>query len=305
MALTPSKANIIPAGIQEWAIHDTARPDTGYAVIPFPRNGKVEFLPLKTENSSKQPLQYAYDMKISCEFMATRTTAYFIKLLDSLGSKLIDHRITMIGGQVFSSKPTSGTLSPTGFGIDWEVISDKDFDDVFFVRITASRKITYADYIVIITSANKDATAANANDTFYGLGSLSQGTDICPAGIASFACGATGAYGDSITNLRNGKFTAKLLTTRPYNPVGYGIDIAWDIESMETTEAELLKWNAILQRANYIGLTFHNGIVCSLALTSGLTMGHTSDKDFDDIQYLKVSGGGRILFSQWDGIWSA
>jgi hypothetical protein len=305
MALTPARTNILPAGISEWAITDsTPTADVGYVAIPHLRNGKVTFDPLTVKNTKQQPLQYGYNAKMSAEFMATRTTANFIALLDSLSTQLVDHRITLNGGQVISSAPSTGTPSPTGFGMGWRLVSDKDFDDIMFIEMTASRMISQTDFNAIIDSTYKIDTAANSADTFYNTSLLAR-TDIVPAGLTQFECGASGSYGDIISNLRNGKFTASLLTTRPSNPVGYGIDIQFELESMETTEAELTKWKTILERANYSKVTFANGMTCALDLNAGITMNWTSEKDFDDITFLKIAGGGRILTTAFSALFSA
>jgi hypothetical protein len=306
MALSPSIANVKTAGISAWAIKDATRPDVGYSTIPYLRNGKVGIKPLEVKDTRVRLYQYAYEVTASAEFLASRTTADFIKLLASLGNNVIDHRITMINGQIFSSAPANSTPSPTGFGTEWELISDKDFDDVMFVRITATRKITIAEYTQIITSANVDATAANASDTFLLVASLAR-TDLVPAGITQFECGTSVSYGDVVSNLRNGKFNAKSVSVKESHgmPIVHAIDITFELEGLETSETELKVWDNICTRDNYVKLTFAGGATIALALNTGVTMGYTSDKDMDDIARVDVKGQGRIIPSSWAALWSA
>lgn len=307
MALSPSRANIQQSGVSEWAIKDTARPDTGYAPIPFLRNGKIEIKTLETKNSKGQPVAYGYELSGSAQFPAVRTTANFVKLLDSLSTKLIDHRIKLINGQVISSKPSTSAPSPTGFGVKWKLVSDKDMDGDMYVEISISRRLTFAEYTQILSSVNADTTTAITGDTFYPFLSLTR-ADIVPAGIAKIELGAAdaGTYLDDIDNLRNGKFTAELLTTKDSRgqEMGYAVKIEFEADGMETAEAELLKWDDIANRANDSKVTFVNGIVCTLGSALGISTQFTVDKDSEDIAILKVKGSGIIKVADWDSIWS-
>jgi len=301
MALAPARANVLVAGVASWGISDTTASDTGYSLVPYLREGKVTIQSLSTPNSYGQPMVYGYELSGSVKFPAIRTAANFIDLLEKLSTDQIEHKITLINGQIISSNPGTSTMSPSGFGTSWTLTSDKDMDGDMFVEMTISRRLTIAEYTKILTTANAPATGTST--TFTNITTLTR-ADIVPAGIATVELGAAsaGTYADDISNIRNGKFTAKLLTTKDSHgqDMGYAIQIDFDIECMETLEAELLKWDDIVTRANECRITFINGLVVSLPAQLGITTTVTVDKDMDDIAVLKVMGSGKILIANWD-----
>jgi hypothetical protein len=227
-------------------------------------------------------------------------------LLDTLGTDLIEHRITLINGQIISSKPGVSTPSPTGFGTKWKVVSDKDMDGDMFVEISISRRLTVAEYTQILTTANAPTFGTSA--TFTNLLSLTR-ADIVPAGISKIELGvaSAGTYLDDIDNLRMGKLTAELLTTKDSHgqEIGYAVKFDFEAESMETIEAELLKWDDIAIRANECRITFANGMVASFPTQLGITTSLQVIKDSDDIAFLKVAGSGIVLKTALDGIWGS
>mgnify|MGYP001283766417 FL=1 len=304
MALVPARANVLVSGVASWGISDTTAADTGYSLIPYLRNGKITITSLQTNNSYGQPVPYAYELAGSAEFPAMRTAANFLDLLEKLATDQIEHKITLINGQIISSKPGTSTPSPTGFGTKWKVVSDKDMDGDMFVEISISRKLTVAEYTQILTTANAPATGTSI--TFTNITSLTR-ADIVPAGIASVELGvaSAGTYLDDITNLQNGKFTAELLATKDSHgqDMGFAIKIDFSVDAMETIEAELLKWDDIATRANECKITFINGLVLSLPAQLGITTQVVIDKDMDGINTLKVSGSGIVLIANWDTYW--
>lgn len=306
MALAPARSQILPAGISQWGISDTTQSDTGYSAIPYLREGKIEIKTLETNNSLGQPVPYGYELSGSAKFPAVRTTANFMKTLDSLGRDLIEHRITFINGQIISSNPGTSAMSPTGFGTKWKLVSDKDMDGDMYVEMSIARRLTIAEYTKILTTAN--APTFGTSTTFTNLTSLTR-ADIVPAGISKIELGvaSAGTYLDDIDNLRKGVFTAELLTTTDSHGqfIGYGIKIDFTIEAMETLEAELFKWDDIASRANECRITWANGLVCSLPSQLGITYSFTMDKDMDDIAFLKVSGSGIVTNASgvWDALW--
>jgi len=249
------------------------------------------------------------------EFMGVRTTANFLKLLPLFSTKLIEHKITLIdGGRIISSAPTSSTPSPTGFGaIKWSVISDKDMDDAMVISLAVKRKLTKTEYTQILTSANTPADgASDPGDEFLLLASMTEG-DVSPAGLSKVELGvaAAGTYADDIDNFRKGVFKAELMPAEDGRGMyrGGAIQIDVDVESMETTEAELLKWDDIQFRKNECRLNFVNGMICTLPNTTNNGVGVKTDlnivKDMDDVSFLKVTAGGRMLTSQWAAAWGA
>jgi hypothetical protein len=305
MALAPARANVLISGIASWGISSTTGSDTGYSLIPYLRNGKIELKTLETKNSYGQPVPFGYELSGSAQFPAVKTTANFIKLLHHLTSDQIEHKITLINGQIISSKPGTSTPSPTGFGTKWKIVSDKDMDGDMYVEMSISRRITTAEYTQILTTANAPATGTST--TFTNITSLTR-ADIAPAGFASVALGAAsaGTYADVISNLRNGKFTAELLCSKDSRgqEMGYAVKIDFDLEGMETLEAELLKWDDIAMRANECKITFINGMIISLPTQLGITTSVTIDKDSDDIAVIKVAGSGIVTAAAFDALWT-
>jgi hypothetical protein len=308
MALVPARSNIKVAGIASWGISSTTASDTGYSLIPYLQNGKVEIKTLQTNNSLGQPVPYGYELSASAQFPAVKTTANFIKILHHLASDQIEHKITLINGQIISSNPGTSTPSPTGFGTKWRIVSDKDMDGNMYTEISISRRLTAAEYTQILTTANAPATGTSA--TFTNFLNLTR-ADIVPAGISSVALGAAsaGTYADVISNLRNGKFTAELLCTKDSRgqDMGYAVKVDFDIEGMETAETELygtVKWEDIVMRANECKITFANTMVISLPTQLGITVSVVVDKDSDDIAFLRISGSGIIVASAFDALWT-
>jgi hypothetical protein len=315
MALVPSLANVLTDGIDSWKIKDTTDADDAYYSIPYLRNGKVKIASLAGNDKLLQPVSFGYLLTAEAEFLPIRTSANFIKLLPLFSTKLIDHKIALIGGsRIISSGPTTSTPSPTGFGaVKWKLTSDKDMDGEMSIVLSVQRRLTKAEYTQILTSANTPADGtADAGDALYNLLSLAIG-DVAPAGIAKLELGAAaaGTYADDIDNFRKAVFTAELMPGFDGRGqyIGGVVQIDFSVESLETTETELLKWDDIAFRANESRLTFANGLVCTLPNTAnnglGIKTEITIDKDMDDNSFLKVSGSGRILTSAWSAIWGA
>lgn len=305
MALVPARANVLVSGVATWGISDTTASDTGYSAIPYLRDGKITIDSLQTPNSYGQPMVYAYELNGSAKFPAIRTAANFIDLLEKLATDQIEHRITLINGQIISSKPGTSTPSPTGFGTKWKLVSDKDMDGDMYVEMTISRRLTSAEYTQILTTAN--APTFGTSTTFTNITSLAR-TDIVPAGFTSVELGvaSAGTYLDDMTNIRNGKLTAELLCTKDSHgmDMGYAIKFDFEVEGMETIEAELLKWPAIAFRANECRITFINGLILSLPAQLGITTRVAFEKDMDDIGIIKVTGSGITTIAAWDTYWS-
>ena len=307
--LTPSRANILSAGISSWKVKDTTDSDVAYYAVPQLREGKITIDALSTMDSQKRPIVYAYDLKASVQMFAMRTSANFIKLCDTLLSKLIDYKITMINGQVFSSAATS--MSPTGFGTELEIVSDKDMNDVMYIQQSISRILTPAEYNYFSTSANAPADGTQTSgDVLYNLSLLTR-ADVVPAGISEVDFGIRGAgtYIDHVTNLRNGKFNAKSVAVKDARgqSIGYSWDIKFSCEGMETIEAQLQAWKAIAVRDNEAKVTFINGLVATFPTQIGVIPSYASEKDSDDIAMMKISGAGFVPNSSgtMDGIWGS
>jgi hypothetical protein len=305
MSLSPSITNVKTAGIAEWQMGNSSQAEL-YTPIPYLRNGKVELKPLEVKNVKGMNIQHAYELTMSAEFLATGTTS-LIKKLDTMGAMQVDYIITLTNRQVIDTKSPGGTPpSPTGLGLEWELVSDKDFDDVMFIRIIANRKITSEEFTSIFVSTNSEDLGDGVGNTpFYGMDSIPR-TDIIPAGITKFECSSDTSYADDVNYLRNGKFNAKLLTTKDSRgqSFGYAVDLSYEFECLEGTEVEMLKWDAIVKRLNNIKITFPTGITFTGASMTNPSMSYMCDKDMDDVAFVKVTGSGRILLSQWDGAWS-
>lgn len=307
MALSPSRGNIFAGSVSEWAIKDSDRPDVGYSVIPFIRAGELTITSIQSNDAQMRPVPFGYDVKCVAQFPGVKTKANMISLLAALGTKTIDHRITTIGGQVLSSKPTVNPLSPTGLGVAWKLISNADMDKDMYVELTATRFLTPTEYTNALTSANKDTTAADAADTFYALNSLTR-ADIIPAGISKIELGVAdaGTYLDAMTNIRKATFTAELLTQKNSRQmdIGFAVKIDFTVEGMETAEPELLKWQGIANRLNESKITFVGGLVCAMPHTLGITTEVSVKSDMSDIGMITVKGSGAIVPSAFAGLWS-
>lgn len=316
MSLVPSLANVLTDGIATWKIKDSTDADVGYYALPTPRKSNLTIDSLTTLDKTLQIISVSYILKASMEFMGVRTSIDFIKILPLFSSKLIEHKIELIdGGRIISSAPTGATpMSPTGFGtIKWKLTSDKDMDDAMVVSLSIQRKLTKAEYNLILTSSLTPADGSSTpGDIFHVLTSLTL-ADVVPAGLAKIELGvaAAGTYLDDIDNFRKGVFDAELMPTEDNRGMfrAGAIQLTLDAESLETTEAELLKWDDIQFRKNEARITFINGLICTLPNTANDGIGVKTTlnvvKDMDDSSFLKVVGGGRVLPSQWNALWSA
>ena len=301
MALTPSIANVQIAGIADWKIKLTQ--DGLYRSLSSFRKGLLEIKPLATKDSYQRDIQYGYDLSASGEFLAVGTAAHFADLLGTIGTSDVSHKIQLINGQYINSGATS--MSPATFGVKWKMISDKDMDDALYCQFSASRRLTPTSmgYIYASNTTNP-ADGNNSNDILQTLAPVIG--DIVPAGITKIELGATAGLGDVVSNLRNGKFTAELLTTPDVRGQehGYGVKIDFEGEGMETTAAELIVWGTIAARANYVKLTFAGASTFTSASTLGITTTVSSVKDADDIMTIKIAGGGIILPAAFVTAWS-
>lgn len=308
MALVPSRANVLADGVSSWKIIDTTDADAAYHLLPFLRTGKVNIDSLSTKDGQGRPVVFAYEIKGSAQFPAVKTEANFVKLFDTLASKLIDHKITLNNGQVISSNPGTSTMSPTGFGLKLKLISEADMDKDMYCEMSIHRRLTVAEYTKITTSANAPADGTDpGTDVLHNLDSLTR-TDIVPAGISTFACDATGgSYADVVSNLRNAKFSMELLCTKDSRS-DFAVGFAWktmlSLEGLETKEAELQKWPGIATRANESKITFINGMIATFPTQLGISNAYAAEKDTEDVAVMKINGEGIILNASMDGIWS-
>ena len=302
MPLSPSLSNILIAGISEWAVK--AQGDTGYAVLPFLRHGVASIEPLFEDNAKGEAIPYAYEVHLVAEILGINSLlSKNPSLLVSLASLVIDHRVTLIGGGVISSSPLISTPSPTGFGVKWRFCSDKDASDACYLEISASRRITPAEYTQILTSVNADSTPAISSDTFYSLGTATR-SDIMPTGVLQAEFGSSSLLGDTVSNLRLAKLEMELLTTKDQRGqfIGSGIQISFDFEALETAEVENLKWVGIVTRINYVKATMLGGLVLNFSTTLGVKFSYISDSDMESIARGGVSCQGLISLSQISSI---
>ena len=300
MALSPSRANVLIAGVSLWKVKDVTDADPAYHSLPFLRMGKITIDSLSTLNNLGQPVVYGYELKGSCQFPAIRTEANFVKLMDTLASKLIDHKITLINGQIIASAATG--QSPTGFGLDFSIISDKDMDGDMYAEMNVHRLLTPTEYTNIMTSANAPADGSPSGDVLLLLDSLVR-TDIVPAGISSIVLNGT----DTISNLNTAKFKLSQLSAKDSRgqQMGYGWKLELDLEAMETKEVENLKWPAIVTRTNSLVVNFINGMIATFS-SVGVTQGYATEKDSDGIAVLKIKCVTIITNASGvlDGVWS-
>ena len=314
MSLVPSIANVMTDGIASWKMRDATDSDVAYYALPIPRKSNLKITTFETKDKTLQTISVSYLLEASMEFMAMRTTIDFIKILPLFSTKLIEHKIELIdGGRIISSAPTGATpMSPTGFGtVKWGVVSDKDMDDAMVVTIAIRRKLTKTEHDLIMTASLTPGDGSSTpGDIFHVLTVLTE-ADVVPAGLAKLELGtaAAGTYLDDIDNFRKGVFKAELMPAEDGRGMyrGGAIQIDVDVESLETTEAELLKWGDIQFRKNECRVTFVNGLICTLPNTSNDGLGVKTElnviKDMDDLSFLKVIAGGRILPSQWNARW--
>ena len=303
MALSPSIANVQIAGVASWKLKLST--DTEYHSLSTLRTGKLDIKPLATKDSQGREVQYGYDLAASGQFLGVGTAAKMADLLATIGTSDMAHKIALINGQYINSGATS--MSPTTFGVDWKMVSDKDMDDNLYCEFAASRRLTPAEYLLVLASSSiNPADGSNTpGDFLYPLESITA-ADIVPAGVVKIELGATSGLGDVVSNLRNGKFTATLLTTKDARGQarGYAVKVDYECEGLETIEAELVKWEAIAARQNFAKLTFACGSTFTSAAALGITNTITSDKDSDDVMIIKIIGSGIILPAIWTSAWA-
>ena len=302
MALSPSRANVLMGGIADWKIKLVA--DGLYRTLSSLRTGKIDIKPLETKDSQGRAIQYGYDLTGSGQFLAVGTAAHFADLLSTIGTSACSHKIQLINGQYVNSGGTS--MDPATFGVKWKLVSDKDMDDSMYCELTATRRLTAAEYLLVLASSTSNpADGSNSTDILATL--LPVRADIVPAGIVKIELGASAGLGDVVTSLRNGKFTAELLTTKDSRgqDIGYAVKIDFSCEGLETANAELVSWEAIAARTNFSKLTFAGGSTFTTATAAlGITTGVSVDKDSDEVAVLNITGSGIILPSAFTTAWA-
>ncbi len=299
MPLSPSRNNIETAGIAEWAIK--AEGDSGYAVFPFLRYGEIEIEALYEDDTQARPQPYAYQLSILAEFLPVLSLLTNPNFLINLSTKLINHRIKLIGGGYISSAPLTSTPSPTGFGVKWKFVADKDSESVSYFEMMVSRRLLLSEYIQILTSANVDLTAAIATDTFYSFSNLSR-TDIIPAGVSMLKLGANASpLVDVVETMRNAKFIAELQTTEDARGgyIGHSVKVDFECEPLETEEVENLKWPVIVGRTNFSKIVFVGGMISNLSTKLGFKYSYISDSDMQNTAHGKIMSAGVISVQEF------
>lgn len=312
MALLPSTANMITGGISIWQVTDLDHPDVAYYYLPLLGQGKLDISSVKTTDWSRRFRVPSRQLNATAQFYAAKTEANFIALLPNLALKRTGHKITTVGGKVFSSNAPIGGGAPAvggNLGVTWKVISDKDMDDYMYIEITGTRTLLHSEHDGMLTSGNAPVNGlATATDTFYNLGLITT-ADFIPSGLATISLDTSPntTWPDVVQNFRNVKFTAELL---PFKNESHGritgrtVQFTLETEALEVTEVEYLKWTGILQRLNSMKLAFVGGPVLTLTTQIGLTVEMLDEKDMEDYSYIKLAAQGACTLANFAALWS-
>jgi len=301
MALSKTVASITPAGIVTWRIKDLSRPDDAYCAFLPPRDGKLTIQTLGVADSLGRVKNHAFQVTASAKVPIVRTQASMLDLLGTLGRVETAHAITLEDGEAYESALV--TASPAA-GFKWKMVSDPSLDSDWYLEIQADRKYN-ATQIASVWAESPVATGTpNASDTLYAMRAIAV-TDIAPAGITKVEVGTS--YGDVVEFVRNGRFTAELLTTQDDLGRSHGFAIKCDFEA-ECMQADLgQEFDDIIDTGVAVAstrLTFANGSVFTGAASLGFSFEYRNERDANDISVLKLSGSGIVLTSAWAGLWS-
>jgi len=301
MALSKLIGSISPAGIASWRIKDLTRPDAAYCAFLTPRDGSIVFSTLGVADAYNRTRNHAYQIIATAKVPIVRTQASMLDLLGTIGKQEIAHAITLQTGDAFES--ALDTANPS-WGFKWKMVSDPSLDSDWYLEITADRKMTRTAAELIFTDTPVATGEPNASDTLYAMRAIAV-TDIAPAGITKVEVGTS--YGDVVEFVRNGRFTAELLTTQDDLGRSHGFAIKCDFEA-ECMQADLgQEFDDIIDTGVAVAstrLTFANGSVFTGAASLGFSFEYRNERDANDISVLKLSGSGIVLTSAWAGLWS-
>jgi len=301
MALSKTVASITPAGIVTWRIKDLSRPDDAYCAFLPPRDGKLTIQTLGVADSLGRVKNHAFQVTASAKVPIVRTQASMLDLLGTLGRVETAHAITLEDGEAYESALV--TASPAA-GFKWKMVSDPSLDSDWYLEIQADRKYN-ATQIATIWAESPVATGTpNASDTLYAMRAIAV-TDIAPAGISLIEIGTS--YASDMSFIRNGRFTAELLTTQDDlgRSHGYAIKCDYEAEFMEgSVGTAWVDLPSLAQTANETRITFANGSIFTGSTALGFSFSAEHGQDANDIQFIKVSGSGIVLTSAWAGLWT-
>jgi hypothetical protein len=293
MALARTRANIEISGLSSWKIREVG--GDGYSPLSqiYLRDGKLAISAMSVNDSfGRNRAGFAWNLEASAKFPVVKTKANLIALLTSLSTLDIEHKILTRSGQYFNSGATS-MPSPGNFGTRWRLVSDTDLDSDLYLEVIADCKLTDAQYDLLLASTSSNPADGSASTSAFTPLASCTAADIAAAGIASIEVGTS--YADNIGIIRNGKFTAELITEKSSQGRSYGcggVKVNVEAEAMQASASELARYDDVMLAANDWRVTFANGKIFAAAAPMGLTASFQHDKDSDGSSYIKVVGAG-------------
>jgi len=266
-------------------------------------DGKLTLTPITQKDSQGRNCTIAFTLECEAKLMYTSKTNC-LKILDYLSVNYLDFVITAVNGTTY----TSGLLTNKHFGFSWTFDSSKDVDGIRFVQIKIDRKLLIAEIDTLIGS-NTAILAYNTADAVIALLESQTVADRIPAGVTNYSLAPTGAGLEDIGVIRNAKLQCELQTSLDNlgRSVGHSIKLHTEVEGMQAKSTELaLADNAAGISVDH-SLTLMDGTVFKSINKQGIGWEFHSDKDTEDVAFIKFTGDGtitNIVSSAWDGLFT-
>jgi hypothetical protein len=295
-----ARANVEIAGISTWEVRDSGTDQTWYT-IPFLKNGKVQEEDAFVLDKDGRQRVYARKCTVSGDMIATGSATNCLGILDSIADQLLDFKVTGKAGAIWDSAGATGD----GAGLNWELVSDSDMNDVRYLTIIMDRIYLPSESDAFHTAQSNTETGTDAE--LAKLESIAV-TDIAPAGLRAIGFGV-GNYTDyTVTHFRNSKFRAKTLSSPDQygRSIAHAVHVTFEAEVMGVNESVEIPAADSLSALSDVDwkLTFADGRIASFDSLLGISLNITNAADSDDIQTMKLMAEGKMTLAAFAALWS-
>lgn len=304
MAYTDTRTSIKTAGFD--TIHLKWVGDDAYYQVPLIRDGEITFETQQTMDTRQRQYPHSILCRVTFKTFAVDVTN-LIKKLDDISLAPILFKILALNSVTYSSGNISAT---TGyFGLTWRYVCEGDFNAEQYVEFTFQRRLTFAQYQLMLNSAPADGTP-NVADNLYALYTNLTVADIKPASVTKIEWrNSTDApsWTHAATTIRNGSITGELSPTAEDTlgrPVGTAVAVNVSVELLQTTSTELSELDTYAAQENDYKLTLGDGTVVDLTNTLGITWTYRNGGNADGISTIVLTGRGVTTLSSFVGMFT-
>jgi hypothetical protein len=286
LGFTVDAANLLMSGIDTWKISNTAA-NNGFVSLGLLKDGKISVKGIGETDTRKRNHTYGFMLEASAKMLYT-DKAVCLELLSAVSaSGPLHQKIALVNGNTIHGQ----------WGFTWKFVSDKEFDGVRYIEVTAS--------IGQVLATNLDAlfAAPEVDGTPTGTLAAFAPATMYPGGITSVVVkGAGDAETMGIT--RDFKFeigskqAKKDSQGRAYN---VGVEFTLEFDMLQTHTDELNLLDTLSRTCQGFVVTLADGTV--FTLTSGLSgfeWEFKHDNDSDEFAVIHVKGTGVLTLAEYD-----